>query len=135
MHLPFFLLVMLLIFPVSSIFSFTFSPVFFSLKVQCSELSTMHHPTSPAVLKMECFAPIFHGNHIFNLPDFNSVRRLMYFHYVTQDNAGIPTCHTAPRHLFFSSLFIESIYLPYTCLLRESYVFSVLNLLFQEYFE
>lgn len=108
MHLPFFLLVMLLKLPVLLPFLLHFLlSVCFSLKVQCSKLSTMHHPTSPAGVKMESFAPIFNGNHIFNLPGFNSLRRLMHFHYVTQDNGGIPMCHTG-LNIYFSHLCLQN---------------------------
>lgn len=61
-------------------------------------LQTEHQALPNLTSSGESEVPIFHGNHIFNLPDFNSLRRLMYFHYVTQDIGGIPICHTAPRH-------------------------------------
>lgn len=48
------------------------------LKAQCSKLSTAQRRTSPAAAKLESFPPIFRGNHIVNLPDFNSLRRMTH---------------------------------------------------------
>lgn len=77
-----------------------------SLKAQRSKLSTAQYRTSQAAAKIESFPPIFHGNHIVNLPDFNSLRRLM--HSVCDSTyCQIPMCHTAAwPFIFFINVYI-----------------------------
>lgn len=89
---------------VSPCFSLDFSNLCVHLLKPSAPNWPQHSKSTPAVATAESFPPVFHGNHIVNLPDFNSLRRMMH--------SVCDSMHRPDSHVSNSCL--ASYFLPYT---------------------